>query len=502
MIRHKDAAVVVETAYSEYATATERTALVEEFYGPEFVVFKSTTNRSIHELLTTMPAKKESILKHMSQSLTHLLEKASTNITSQTIVHRVLNEYLQYAAKKDIDNMVALLKDHVIHILHTREGSLVGRAVLLHSQAKDRKYIMKTFKSFMIKIAKEQHGHQVLITLFDCVDDTTLVGKIIIKELTSDLDALFELARHKYASRVLLFLLAPVNRRRYFPLSLLKELEASEPIRALTSKKDTEVRAKELRECVVQPLLETMTNNANEALRCKEASQVLFETIQLATEDSFTDSKTKLFQQMASLLTTSLKDLTTKPESSKPTTPAEPFHAVKKLAAEAAAEKEANPSALFAETGLEPLDLTTHLMLHRTANQTLKHLIKSNSILATSVLEALSKPFENISSGLLYWMKYAAENPTMTSGVAFVIVGLLESGVEEVVSGVKKILNAKEVKELKTLVTKKLKEAEKTNVVKESNGKDKKRKRDQKDETKKPSGPRQTGVEIALKALE
>lgn len=39
-------------------------------------------------------------------------------------------------------------------------------------------------KTFVKKIAMEEHGHMVLLALFDCVDDTTLIDKIIIKAST------------------------------------------------------------------------------------------------------------------------------------------------------------------------------------------------------------------------------------------------------------------------------------------------------------------------------
>ena len=39
---------------------------------------------------------------------------------------------------------------------------------------------MKSFKSFVAKICKEEYGHLVLLALFDVVDDTKLVQKALI----------------------------------------------------------------------------------------------------------------------------------------------------------------------------------------------------------------------------------------------------------------------------------------------------------------------------------
>src|SRR5690606_518653 len=36
LIRHKEASTIIEEAYSIYANSTQRSALIQEFYGPEF----------------------------------------------------------------------------------------------------------------------------------------------------------------------------------------------------------------------------------------------------------------------------------------------------------------------------------------------------------------------------------------------------------------------------------------------------------------------------------
>ena len=44
----------------------------------------------------------------------------------------------------------------------------------------DRKMIIKSFKNFVLKICKEEFGHRALMALFDCVDDTKIVSKVVI----------------------------------------------------------------------------------------------------------------------------------------------------------------------------------------------------------------------------------------------------------------------------------------------------------------------------------
>lgn len=40
LIRHKDASLVIEECYSQFCNANQRNALLQEFYGPEFMLFK------------------------------------------------------------------------------------------------------------------------------------------------------------------------------------------------------------------------------------------------------------------------------------------------------------------------------------------------------------------------------------------------------------------------------------------------------------------------------
>ena len=48
LLRHTEASDVVETAYSDHATAAERLALLLEFYGADLAHLKVTRNRRIH----------------------------------------------------------------------------------------------------------------------------------------------------------------------------------------------------------------------------------------------------------------------------------------------------------------------------------------------------------------------------------------------------------------------------------------------------------------------
>ena len=95
LIRHTEGAEVVEMAYNDYANLGQRTALVQEFYGTEFALFKDarpegteshlsegacqedtpSPPKSLGEILTAHPVRRKGILSHMRDSLLPLLSK-------------------------------------------------------------------------------------------------------------------------------------------------------------------------------------------------------------------------------------------------------------------------------------------------------------------------------------------------------------------------------------------------------------------------------------------
>ena len=44
----------------------------------------------------------------------------------------------------------------------------------------DRKVIIKSLKTNIVKVCKEEYGHMVLLSIFDSVDDTKLVRVIVL----------------------------------------------------------------------------------------------------------------------------------------------------------------------------------------------------------------------------------------------------------------------------------------------------------------------------------
>ena len=80
LIRHVAAGEIVETIYNEYANGKQRISLVQEFYGTEFALFKTSQSetcapQSLEEVLAASPDHQGRILRHMKDSLFPVLEK-------------------------------------------------------------------------------------------------------------------------------------------------------------------------------------------------------------------------------------------------------------------------------------------------------------------------------------------------------------------------------------------------------------------------------------------
>ncbi len=136
------ASKVVETAYNDWANASQRALLSQEFYGPEFKLFKDESITTLNSALIKHPEKKEVFLKHMSAAIEPIIAKGVFN---HSLLHRLTNEYLTHCNESERSEMIQSLRQAVIQVLHTRDGARVGMTCIWHGTQKDRK--VTTFRT-------------------------------------------------------------------------------------------------------------------------------------------------------------------------------------------------------------------------------------------------------------------------------------------------------------------------------------------------------------------
>lgn len=124
LVRHTIAAKVLDEAYGDYATAAERQSLIEEFYGPQYALFKTPERRTIQQIIEAHPDREEKIRKNMYEMLIPLLEKGKC---THTIVHRVLLDFLLIADDKRAAEVVDLVKELVVEMYAALVASCARR---------------------------------------------------------------------------------------------------------------------------------------------------------------------------------------------------------------------------------------------------------------------------------------------------------------------------------------------------------------------------------------
>lgn len=253
LLRHSEASYIVEYAYNHKAILEQRNMLCEELYGNTFRFYKSAIHPSLDKVLEAQPEKQESILEEMKQILVPLAQKEA--VIKHSLVHKVFLDFFCHATPKIKSEVIEAIREAVIYIIHTHDGARVGMHCIWHGTPKDRKVFTKTMKTFVEKVATGEFSHLVLLAMFDCIDDTKLVKQLIISELVS---ALPNIINDKHGRKVLLYLLCRRNTSHFLPeiIEVLKQGDCN-----THSKKDPELRHRELLEAVSGPLLKYLGEN-------------------------------------------------------------------------------------------------------------------------------------------------------------------------------------------------------------------------------------------------
>ncbi|KAK5900502.1 hypothetical protein CgunFtcFv8_025460 [Champsocephalus gunnari] len=277
MLRHAAASSIIEYAYNDKAVLAQRLMLTEELYGNTYTVCRSGVCNTIEKVAEANPDKLANIIEEMKQTLTPMAQKEQ--VIKHSLVHKVFLDYFLFAPEKQRTEMIESIRESVVYMAHTHDGARVAMNCLWFGTAKDRKVIIKTMKTYMVKFATGEFGHLVLLAMFDCVDDTKLVKQAVLSEVLLSLD---EVIGNKYGKKVLLYLLTPRDPAHLLP-EIIKVLARGDG--NTHSKKDMAVRRKELLEVVSPPLLEHLRTNADTMVIDKASSVTISDILASACGD-------------------------------------------------------------------------------------------------------------------------------------------------------------------------------------------------------------------------
>lgn len=254
LVSHSVSAPLLEIIYSTHASEKEKRFLKQEFYGDMYKQAKDTNIRTLSDAYKTAEDMKTATLSAVKGNLMRILNKKLLNCT---LVHCILLEFLENCTTEDRTEIIAMLRSSIVELSQTKFGSKVAVICIWHGTSKDRKFIMKSMKDNVKNISMSDHGYLILLALFDSVDDTVLIRKIILSEILNDLT---DIALNDNGKHVILYLIARRN-SHYFPPDIVKYLEQGDSNAA--SKKPADIREKELRDSVSEPLIEAVTTNTS-----------------------------------------------------------------------------------------------------------------------------------------------------------------------------------------------------------------------------------------------
>lgn len=325
LIKHPEASWILDDIYRGIATPEQKALLLREWYGAEFALFKQqngdkNASSDLKALLKEKPEKRTPVMRSLHDLINHLVQKKTAGFT---MLHDAMLQYYvnTSAGSEEASDFIELLKgdeegDLLKNLAFTKSGARLICLALAHGTAKDRKQILRVYKGLIQSLAYDVHGHQILLAAYDVVDDTVLVSRLVFPELVGKDASSTTAAPSEKQQQDLLYTATDLTAR----VSLLylfagrskailhtedqKLLAELHGIRTTTSKKDPEVRRRELLAVLSPPLLDLINKNAADLAKSSFGCQFMSEVLLASVVSSSSDRQPAL-EAIINLLPTS-----------------------------------------------------------------------------------------------------------------------------------------------------------------------------------------------------
>lgn len=296
LMRHPEASWIVDDIYRTVATKDQRSRLLREWYGAEFVIFKVGKGEDVvadlSQILAENPEKRGPIMQYLLEFINLLVQKKATGFT---MLHDAMLQYFLNTkpGSTEANEFIELIKgdeegDLAKNMAFTKSGSRLMCLCLAYSNAKDRKHLLRFYRDTIKMMAGDLHAHMVLLAAYEVVDDTKLSSKSIFPELLNQGSA--EEARYEellwqvndITARIpILFPFAGDKVKWLLPEADQPVLKEIRDIRQETSKKEPATRRLELVKAASQTLLEFIAARAESLMEttfgCQFIVEVLFD---------------------------------------------------------------------------------------------------------------------------------------------------------------------------------------------------------------------------------
>ncbi|KAK0392442.1 hypothetical protein NLU13_1937 [Sarocladium strictum] len=273
LINHPEASWILDDIYRQVASKEQKAILLREWYGPSFSLKEMTKDAEptadLKEILAKEPSKRGPIMKSLGDMINSLVQK---NMTGFTMLHDAMlqNFLCMEPGSQEFKEFFELVKgdeagDLLKNLAFTPSGARLVCLLFAYGTPKDRKVFLKTYKETFLMMSGDQYAHTVILTAYDVIDDTKMVAKAIFPELLGE-DAesrtmnTVAAANNTDARKTVLYLTQGLS-KSLFPSKTAFDYEVLEEIREIrktTSKKDDDLRQKELLEAFSPQLLEAI----------------------------------------------------------------------------------------------------------------------------------------------------------------------------------------------------------------------------------------------------
>ncbi|KAJ9663791.1 Pumilio y domain member 6 [Coniosporium apollinis] len=292
LINHPEASWILDDIYRGIATPQQKAILLREWYGPEFAIFKTANKEDatadLSMTLEETPEKRKPIMSYLFGLINQLIQK---KLTGFTMLHDAMLQYFLNIkpGSEEATEFLELLKgdeegDLLKNLAFTKSGSRVVCLALAYGSAKDRKNILKVYKDTIETLGYDNNGHKVLLAAFDVIDDTVLTSRSIFPELlgkdaAAQPEKIVALANHLVGRIPLLYPITGPAKSLFTDDAELKLLDEIHEVRSTTSKKEPEIRRKELVRSLSGPVLATIAAEAAQLAQSSFGCQLITEAL-------------------------------------------------------------------------------------------------------------------------------------------------------------------------------------------------------------------------------
>lgn len=195
LLKHKEGVQVVDFFWSLVASPAQKAQVFEEFLGPSYTLGKDSFLSSHAQSKGTTPPsalKVETVFSHLLATgeydtfdriisslgdyISAFFSKEGVIVTP-SLLHSLLFLYCKHAPIAPLSEVIGMIHERVIEMIHTKDGMMVGWTCASLASAKQRKVMVKSMKKYVLKVATEEFGHMFLMKMLEVTDDSKLMGK-------------------------------------------------------------------------------------------------------------------------------------------------------------------------------------------------------------------------------------------------------------------------------------------------------------------------------------